>query len=100
MKEYDATEVAFKNGESKGYSRGFADGMNAAGIAPIQWRDAKKYPFVPEAGTEYFVILNGEDGWCWYQFDEFDQLSPVDTSDVRFWVPMVLPAEITWEGEK
>ena len=44
MKDYDATEVAFKNGQTKGdaegYQRGFGDGLAAAGIAPIQWVDA------------------------------------------------------------
>lgn len=93
MKEYDATEVAYKNG----FGAGFAEGLAAAGIAPIQWRDAAKCPFQPEDDEEYFVILEGSDRWYWCRYDMLD---PFDASKVRFWVPMVLPIEIKSNKEE
>lgn len=89
MKDYDATEVAYKNG----FGAGFAEGLAAAGIAPIQWRDAAKCPFKPESGTEYFVVLDGSTEWIWYAHG-------LPTENVRFWVPMVLPIEVSGETEE
>jgi hypothetical protein len=97
MHEYDATELAFRNGEERGYRRSFADGIHASAIAPIQWRDAKKYPFQPEAGKEYFVITEGAKRWYWYRYDPGEP--PEFVEHVRFWVPMELPIELGMNAE-
>lgn len=99
MHEYDATEFAFRNGEERGYLRGFADGIHASGIAPIQWRDAKKYPFQPETEMDYLVVTGDEYGshflWMW----ESDDTGNGDPSTVLFWVPVEFPVEIFMNAE-
>lgn len=98
MHEYDATELAFRNGEERGYLRGFADGIHASGIAPIQWRDAKKYPFKPEPEKYYIVIFENDADWYTFLLND-DLLGVDDPSTVRFWVPMELPIELGMNAE-
>lgn len=54
MRDHDATEAAYKNGRAAG----FADGIAAAGIAPVQWRSVRDVP-LPDGGD---VILWTADG--------------------------------------
>lgn len=49
------SELAYENGRRAG----FAEGLEAAGIAPVQWRDAEDLP-VPEKG-DVILWLRGDD---------------------------------------
>lgn len=100
MKEYDATEVAFKNGheqgEVKGYERGFADGLAAAGIAPVQWRDVCDVPFDPEGDADYLLICDGfsDQAFRWKELILHDRLLHLvgrERFRVLFWCPIQFP---------
>lgn len=95
MKEYDATEVAFKNGheqgEVKGYERGFADGLAAAGIAPVQWRNVSDVPFDPEEDADYLLICDGFSGQAFRWKDPILQIIGREKFRVLFWCPIQFP---------
>ena len=49
MKDYDIAETSYRNG--------YAAGLAAAGIAPIQWRDEANVHFDPQDGEDYLVTF-------------------------------------------
>lgn len=94
MDIYTMQEEAAKRGEQKGYERGFGDGLAAAGIAPIQWRDVRDVPFKPEDGTDYLVILQEIRGraLCWD--DSILRIIGREKYTVLFWCPIQMPLEL------
>lgn len=98
MKDYDATEVAFNNGKAKGdaegYERGFGDGLAAAGIAPVQWRDVRDVPFKPDEDTDYLLILAEFRRQAFRWKDPILQIIGREKFRVLFWCPIQMPLEL------
>ena len=103
MKDYDATEVAFKNGQKKGdsegYQRGFGDGLAAAGIAPIQWVDGRILPFKPEKRTDYVLIFRRQSDLALVWTAELISAVGLNPDDVLFWCPVNYPDVDEEDGE-
>ena len=87
MKEYDISEVAYKNG----YSAGFGDGLAAAGIAPIQWVDASKVPFEPQPLTDYALIFKRQSDIAMIWTSGLIFALGLNPDDVLFWCPVNIP---------
>ena len=93
------SEEAYKNGKAAG----FAEGLAAAGIAPIQWRSVRDIP-LPERGD---VILwtndgdyksgrlsrSGRDGYLHLVTSRFGAAEWVPIESVSYWCPIEAPAE-------
>lgn len=107
MDKYTAQEEAYKRGHEDGaaagaaesYSAGFADGLKASGIAPIQWRDADDVPLRPEFGTDYLVltsIIDPHDGErsinpCAKIYHPFTYDDAEMKPNIAFWCPVTMP---------
>lgn len=103
--KYKSITEAYDAGKDIGYGYGhgdgYAEGIRAAGIAPIQWRDARVCPFKPVAGVQYIVlteIIDPADGevkvnpspkiFCilWVDPD-------VSVASIRYWCPIQIPED-------
>lgn len=100
MDEYTATETAYKNGRAAG----FADGLAAAGIAPIQWRDARDLP-LPERGDVILwtadgdfrsgqITRSGRAGYVHLVVDRLGTAVWIPAGAVAFWCPVQPPLKM------
>ena len=94
MDIYTMQEEAAKRGEQRGYERGFGDGLAAAGIAPVQWRDVRDVPFKPDEDSDYLLILAELRRQAFRWKDPILQIIGREKFRVLFWCPIQMPLEL------
>lgn len=99
MDKFTMQEEAYKRGHEDGVKAGYAAGLEASGIAPIQWRDADTVPLKPEFGTDYLVltsIIDPTDGEksihpCAKIYHPFTYDDAEMKPNIAFWCPVTMP---------
>ena len=105
MDQYTATEEAYKRGlekgETDGFRRGFRSGLETAGIAPIQWIDARELPFEPAPDQYYMIwLINKHDSMRVGRRVLADMPRMIHGSTswgigaVAYWCPVQAPKEV------